>query len=142
MLGVRRPQEAAARASGGRPWQLSRVRPLIEEILLTLLARHRASGRVHLNDLAEVIGARAVTPEEIEHLIDRLEAEGLRVGEALDDQDVGALRTVLESARRLRASLRRQPTVDELAADTARPAHEVRRALEHARRTARSGTGS
>ena len=107
------------------------MRPLIEDILRELLARHRDSGRVHLNDLAEVIGVRAVTPEEIEHLIDRLEAEGLRVGEALDDQDVGALRAVLESARRLRASLGRKPTVDELAADTGRPPHEVRRALEH-----------
>jgi hypothetical protein len=112
---------------------------LIEEITLTLLERHRASGRVHLNDLAEVIGARAVTPEEIEHVIDRLEAEGLRVGEALDDQDIDALRAVLESARRLRGSLGRQPCVEELAADTGRPAHEVRRALEHVRRTARSG---
>ena len=107
------------------------MRPLIEEILQALLARHRASGRVHLNDLAEVIGARAVTPEEIEHLVDRLEAEGLRVGEVLDDQDVGVLRAVLESARRLRASLGRRPSVEEIAADAGLPSHEVRRALEH-----------
>ena len=33
------------------------MRPLIEDILREFLARHRASGRVHLNDLAEVIGS-------------------------------------------------------------------------------------
>ena len=106
------------------------MRPLIEEIFQALLARHRDAGRVHLNDVSEVIGGRAVTPEEIEHLIDRLEAAGLPVGEALDDQDVDALRAVLESARRLQVSLGRRASVEEIAADTRRPAHEVRRALE------------
>ncbi len=110
------------------------MRPVIQEILGELLARHRGRGRVHLDDLAEVIGVRAVTPEEIEHLIDRLEAEGLRVGEALDERDVGDLRAVLSSARRLQAALGRRPSVDEIARDTALPDHAVRRALEHAGR--------
>lgn len=121
------------RAAAGRGTS-GTVRPEIEAILAELLARHRASGRVHLNDMAEVIGTSAITPEEIEELVDRLEAEGLRVGEALDAQDVEAVRAVLGSARRLRASLGRRPTVDELSADTGLPAHEVRRALEHAGR--------
>jgi hypothetical protein len=110
------------------------VRPVVEDILRSLLVRHEASGRVHLNDLAEVIGARAITPEEIEYVVDQLEAAGLRVGEALDEQDVGALHTVLASARKLEASLGRRPSVDEIARDVGRPTHEVRRALEHAAR--------
>ncbi len=106
------------------------MRPVIEAILQELLGRHRASGRVHLNDLGEVIGARAVTQEEIEQIVDRLEAEGLRVGEALDGEDVGVMQRVLASARRLRASLGRRPTVGEIAGDAGCAEHEVRRALE------------
>jgi hypothetical protein len=116
------------------------VRPVVEGILQELLARHRGTGRAHLEDLAEVIGVRAVTPEEIEYLVDRLEAEGLRVGEALDEQDLGDVRAVLASARRLRVRHRetgRRPTVDEIAADTGLPAHAVRRALEHVGRAGR-----
>jgi hypothetical protein len=109
----------------------------VEDILRSLLVRHQASGRVHLDDLAEVIGARAVTPEEIEYLIDQLAAAGLRVGEDPDEQDVGALRAVLASARKLEATLGRRPSVDEIARDVGRPAHEVRRSLEHAARHAR-----
>ncbi len=127
-----------ARAGRLAPWQRGRVRPLIEEIFQALLARHRDAGRVHLNDISEVIGGRAVTYEEVEALIDRLEAAGLRVGEPLDERDVASLRTVLESARGLQARLGRRPTVAEIAAETGRPEHEIRRALEDAAR-ARSG---
>ncbi|MCC6552204.1 MAG: hypothetical protein IT372_04170 [Polyangiaceae bacterium] len=113
------------------------MRPLIETILGELLARHRATGRVDLNDIAEVIGARAVTYDEIEHVIDRLEAEGLRVAEPLRGQDVVVMRAVIVSALRLRARLHRRPTVDEIAAECGHPPHAVRRALEHGRRAAR-----
>lgn len=106
------------------------VRPLADSILSDLLARHRSEGRVHLNDIAEVIGGRAVTPEEIEAIIDGLEAEGLRVGEPLDGQDVNLMQMVLGSARRLRERLGRRPTVVEIAADAGCPEHVVRRALE------------
>ncbi len=108
------------------------MRPVVVDILAELRTRHGASGRVHLNDLAEVIGTRAVSQDEIESIVDTLEAEGLRVGEALDERDLEVTRTVLASARRLAASLARRPTVDEIAADTGLAAHEVRRGLEHA----------
>lgn len=106
------------------------MRPVILRIIEELLARHRVEGRVDLNDIAEVIGDRAVSYEEVEHIVDRLEAEGLRVGEPVDDQDVGVMRVVLEHARALRASLGRTPTVDEIAAASGHPTHVVRRALE------------
>jgi len=107
------------------------MRPAIEAIVEQLLRRHRASGRVHLNDLGEVIGVQAITQAEIEEIVDRLEAEGLRVGEALDDEDVSVLRAVLDAVRRLRASLGRRPTVAEIAREAGCAEHEVRRALEH-----------
>jgi len=117
------------------------VRAPVERILGELLARHADTGHVHLNDLAESIGVEAVTPDEIEAIVDRLEAAGLRVGEPLDSLDVLVIREVLTSARRLREGLGRAPTVDEVAADAGHPAHLVRRALEHAAaaRSARPG---
>jgi hypothetical protein len=123
------------------PWQWLGVRPIVEGILRELLARHPPSGHVHLNDLAEVIGGRAVTPEEIENLVDQLEAAGLRVGEDLDRDDVEVVRAVLASARRLQASLGRRPTVEEIARDAGRPPHEVRRALEHGAAASQSRRG-
>lgn len=132
----RRGSACSARAFVACP---TLVRPAVEQILAALLARHRADGHVHLNDLAEVIGTTAVSQDEIEAIIDRLEAEGLRVGEPLDSGDVRVMRAVLGSARRLRERLGRKPTVDEIAADAGHPPHAVRRALEHGAAAARQG---
>ncbi|KYF63717.1 hypothetical protein BE15_09335 [Sorangium cellulosum] len=87
-----------------------------------------------LNDIAEVIDRRAVSYEEVEHIIDRLESEGLRVAEPLDPGDVEVLRAVLESARRLAAELGRRPTLGEIALACGHAPHAVRRALEQAGR--------
>ena len=113
------------------------MRPTVQAILDELLARHRAEGRVHLDDMAEVIGTRAVSYDEVDALIAALEAEGLRVGEALDEGDLARMRAVIEGARRLRGELGRAPTVEEIAAASGQAAHVVRRALEDAQRAGR-----
>lgn len=95
---------------------------------------------MHLNDLAEVIGTRAVTYDEVELLITRLEEEGLRVGEPLDSQDIDVMQAVLTAARRLRDTLCRPPTVDEVAEASGYAPHQVRRALEHGKRANRSAS--
>ncbi len=121
------------------------MRPLVKTILDQLLVRHRSGGRVDLNDIAEVIDARAISYEEVEQIIVCLEQEGLRVGEPLTGRDVGVLRSVIVTAHRLTAKLRRRPTVDEIASESGHPTHTVRRALEHgssAARHARSGKAS
>jgi hypothetical protein len=109
------------------------MRPAVFAILNELLARHRASGRVHLNDIDEVIGAAPVSYDEVEEIVAGLEAEGLAVGEPPDDAAVAVMREVMASARRLRAASGRAPTVDEIATDTGHAAHLVRRALETAK---------
>lgn len=113
------------------------MRPVIDDMVRELVARHRVTGRVDLNDITEVIDGRAVTYEEVEHIVERLEAEGLRVAEPLDGNDVGVIRTVIESARRLNAELRRRPTVLEIALACGHAPHTVRRALEHGRSAGR-----
>jgi hypothetical protein len=110
---------------------MRRMREAVRAVLQELLARHPEGGHVHLNDLAEVIGTRVVTTDEIDALIGALETAGRRVGEPLDGGDVTVLREVLESVQRLRAYLGRRPTVGEIAADSGHADHEVRRALEH-----------
>jgi len=110
------------------------MRPLVESIIAELLTRHRRLGRVDLNDIAEVVNARAVSYDEIDHIIARLEAEGLRVGEPLTGSDLLVMRGVLIAAHRLRTQLQRRPTVDEIAAECGHAPHTVRRALEHGRR--------
>jgi hypothetical protein len=108
--------------------------PDVESIIAELLARHRRLGRVDLNDIAEVVNTRTVTYDEIDHIIERLEAEGLRVGEPLTGSDLLVMRGVLTAAHRLRSQLQRRPTVDEISAESGHAPHTVRRVLEHGRR--------
>jgi hypothetical protein len=119
-------------ARDGRLCKMSNVRPLIQAIIDELLHRHRAERSVDLNDIAEVIDARAVTYEEVEVIIDKLESEGLEVGEALSGYDVGVMRSVIVTAHRLRDKLRRSPTIAEIAEGSGHTPHAVRRALERA----------
>ncbi|MEP7124048.1 MAG: hypothetical protein ABJE95_24185 [Byssovorax sp.] len=109
------------------------MRPVVEAIVTELLARHRASGRVHLNDIDEVIGATPVSYDEVDELIARLETEGLTVGEPPDEATIGVMHAVVASARRLRSAGDRAPTVAEIALDSGHAEHLVRRALESAR---------
>ena len=109
------------------------MRPVVKAILTELLARHRASGRVHLNDIDEVIGAVPVSYDEVDAIVAGLEAEGLAVGEPPDDAAITVMREVMASARRLRAASGRAPTVEEIAGDSGHAAHLVRRALETAK---------
>jgi hypothetical protein len=123
----------------GRPRVPNRgvVRPIVEGILEELLSRHKGSGYVDLNDIAEVIDARSVTYDEVEHLILRLEAAGLRVGEPAGNKEIELMQAVIGCARRLRLRLRRRPPVDEIAQACGHPVHAVRRALERGASAAR-----
>lgn len=103
---------------------------MIQSIIDELYARHHRPGRVDLNDIAEVIGARGVSYEEVDYIVDRLEALGLVVGEPIDATDISVMKRVLSAARTLRSSLGRNPTIAEIALSSGHPAHVVRRALE------------
>ena len=112
------------------------ARPLVQHIVDELLRRHRQNGSVHPHDIAEVIDSRAVAYDEVEYIITRLESEGMRVGEPLNHHDIGVMRRVLESARRLSSELSRRPTVGEVARDSGYPEHAVKRALENGKSAA------
>jgi hypothetical protein len=108
------------------------VRPLISAIYDELVTRHGDVKRIDLDDIDDVIGARAVTYEEVEYLVDRLEAAGFSVGEGIEAPDVEIMQLVLMQARSLQLSLGRKPTIDEIASASSKPSYVVRRALERA----------
>ncbi len=105
---------------------------LVDEVLDALRGRHETTQRIDLNDIAEVIGTRAVSYEEVEQIIVTLEGEGLRVDQNPTAHEMGLLQRVLENARKLRKELGRNPTVEEIAHAAELPLFVVRRALENA----------
>ncbi len=107
--------------------------PLLANIFEQLRTRHRDSKRIDLDDIAEVIGTRAVSYDEVEMLVNRLESEGFSVGEGIGSSDIEVMQQVIAQARALRVSLGRNPTVDEIATASVKPVYLVRRALERAR---------
>ena len=108
------------------------MRPRVLGFVSALLDRHREAGQIDLNDIDEVIGEDAVSDDEVDFIVERLEAEGLSVGEPPEASALEAMRAVVAAARALSADLGRRPTVDEIASAVGRPPHAVRRALEQA----------
>ncbi len=109
---------------------LSGMADIVDEVVAALLDRRRRSQRLDLNDAAEVIGARAVSYDQVDEILLRLERAGHPVGEPAGPADVAELRRVLDAARALAARLGRKPTIDEIAAETGLASFVVRRALE------------
>jgi len=69
---------------------------------------------VSLDQLGDALGTMAVTPAELEAIVDELEARGRRVGEAASPSPTATLQRVLRAARELGAELGRRPTPDEI----------------------------
>jgi hypothetical protein len=106
------------------------LRPELRVILDALVQRQEPA--LSLDAVAEAIGARAVTPDEIGELIDALESAGKSV--ALDKTSAReSLAGVLGSARELKRQLGRSPTSHEIAARSGLSLDAVRLALLFAR---------
>ncbi len=103
-------------------------------ILEEILGRHQAGDAVHLNDLEEAIGDNAVSYEEVEEMVDLLEAAGLRVGEPPDEGGVEIIKKVVAAARKLAMVSGTKPTVEAIGREAGLPSRVVRRALEDAGR--------
>ncbi len=106
----------------------------IEEVVELLLSQSEAGGRVTLDAIGDALGARAVTTEEIDAVVVRLEKAGRIVGEeAQEGAGVARLRKVVETARTLRSELGRTATPEEIAARAGLDLGAVRHALELAK---------
>ena len=95
------------------------------EVLEALAGRSEIS----LDDLADAIGARAVSFDDIDALMRVLEEKGARITSPQGGDGEDRLRIVLPAARALRAELGRAPTIDEIAARAGMPRDRVRVAL-------------
>jgi hypothetical protein len=99
-------------------------------IVSELLATH--GELISLDDVAEAIGAAAVTFEDIEAVFDALEAAGRRV-ESEPRDPPAALAKVLGAVRSFSAMSGRRPTLPEIAEHSGLSVGEVRFALLYAR---------
>jgi hypothetical protein len=112
-----------------------KLRPELADIVNTLLAA--GADGLSLDELADALGTTAVSYQEIEAMIARLEAGGVLVHspEAVDlPTELGK---VIETARALEAELGRIPSTLEIAERSGLAHASVRRALLYARVLAR-----
>ena len=109
---------------------------LVSEIVGRLLTGRPKNEPISLDELAEAIGAAAVTMQEIEAIFDALEAAGHAV-EAEPKNPPAVLGQVLSTVRSFSAISGRRPTVPEIAQHSGLSVGEVRFALLYARVLAR-----
>ncbi len=107
-------------------------RPEVERIVDALLVASEESGVVTLDDVGAAVGVAAVTPDEIDAFMGRLE-EVRKVEAPEGARGEGHLRTVLWAIRAFTAKSGRRPTLAEVARDAALEESDVRNALALAR---------
>ncbi len=105
------------------------MRPELEAIATQLLQASAQAGAVTLDQIGDALGALAVSGDEIDALLARLEGSGRRIASDEARDRVADLRAVMRAARALQASLGRRPTTEELAAETSLAERDVRTAL-------------
>lgn len=117
------------------------MRPFIGNVIDKLVARHGTTQRVDLNDIAEVIGDRPVSYDEVDGLIAELERRGCQVGGEPSVREMALLREVVVAARKLETELGRRPKIEEIAMAIDHPPFVVRRAVENGGQLGRSPGG-
>jgi hypothetical protein len=106
----------------------------LDDALQILLLQSKEGGTVTLDAIGDALGARAVTHEEIDSIVARLEKAGRIVGEEpKEGVGVARLRKVVETGRALRAELGRSASPEEIAASSGLDLAAVRHALELAK---------
>ena len=108
------------------------TKAIVSEIVGKLLTGKRSQNGVSLDEVAEAIGAAAVTMPDIEAIFDALEAAGHPVTAELRNPPA-ALAQVLSTVRSFSAISGRKPTLSEIAQHSGLSLGEVRFALLYAR---------
>jgi hypothetical protein len=109
------------------------LRNELQSIAECLIRDSEDSRAVDLDAIGEALGVLAVSADEIDALMKALEDAGRRI-EAPDGQHgESRLRTVIATARALRAELGRAPRASEIAARAKMPIAHVEHALALAR---------
>lgn len=101
------------------------LRPDLDALVRELGTR----GEISLDDLADAIGTRAVTPEDIDEMMSALERLGTAVASPSHGGNEQRLAIVLAAARTLAREQGRKPTPAEIAARVGLRESDVRLAL-------------
>lgn len=110
---------------------MAALRPELEACAAELLALGEPV--LSLERISDAIGVLSVSYDEIDALFDRLEAEGITIGEPGAEPASVHLGDVLRAARRLREQQGRVPSPAEIAEATELSPEQVQRALLFAR---------
>lgn len=102
-------------------------------IVDALLASSALSREVTLDAVGDAIGARAITPREVDAILSALEAAGRTVVSPEGGAGEAHLAKVLAAARALGPELGRKPTIAEIAARCGLSESDVRHAFELAK---------
>lgn len=108
-------------------------RPEIEQAIATLLGISATSMQVSLDQIGDVLADIAVTTDEVDAVLTRLETAGRHIAAPKGGEAGRALQRVLSAARMLTTTLQRKPTVDELSQHTGIEPWLVRAALGFAK---------
>ena len=109
------------------------LRSTLQRIVDGLLARFPEGSRVSLDEVGDALGATAASQEEIDTMLQAIEAAGRSVGEPEGRHGETSLRIVLEAARALRLETGRAPTATQIADRSGLAVERVRHALALAR---------
>lgn len=109
---------------------MSKLRAELEKVLNELLNASRTTNVVTLDAVGDAIGARAISTDEIELLISRLEDAGRSVLAPQGGDGESWLHKVVDAARALTEELGRKPTANEVAQRAKLTTAQVRQALQ------------
>ncbi|HEY8074869.1 MAG TPA: sigma-70 domain-containing protein [Labilithrix sp.] len=110
-----------------------KLRAELESVVGALLVASERSRQVTLDAIGDAIGARAVSHDEVDAILQALELRGRRVIAPEGGGGEERLRTVVVTARALTTELSRRPTIAEIASRSGLAEAEVRQALFLAR---------
>jgi hypothetical protein len=108
---------------------MGKLRAELHEVLVRLLEASAASGKIELDTVGEALGSIAVSTDEIDALLQALEARGREITSPSGAGAERHLKQVVTAARALKARLAHRPTLAEVAAEAALTPEQVLVAL-------------
>ncbi len=108
---------------------MSTLRPELQAIVDALVDESEATQTVTLDAIGEAIGARAIGQDEIDMMLDAIEAHGRQIIAPAGGGGPARLKIVLDTVRSFAKTYGRKPNVDEIAKASGLERDEVTTAL-------------
>jgi len=105
------------------------LRRELTDVVNKLLRDSEQSGTIHIDEVGAAIGVLSVSTQEIEAVVNALEAKGRKINSPSGGKGEVWLGKVLSSARALRLLHGRRPSTSEIALHAGLSTSEVRHAL-------------